>query len=131
MDLHMDQVIKNLGINMKYIMTIFTSIFLLSCNENTFEISVDENLKDELIQIEVFSTENRQTQIVYSLNNIIPHTTVYGENDWKVTYDNREIFKYREFVLNRNDVANYEFKILKENNSIFVEMKINGANVSN
>lgn len=126
----MDQVIKNLGINMKYFIAIFTLMFLLSCNENTYEISVDDNLNDKLIQIEVLSSENQQTQIVYSLKEIKPHTTFYGENDWKVTYDNSEIFKYREFVLNRNDVANYEFNLLEKNDSIVIEMKINGTNVS-
>lgn len=126
----MDQVTKHHGNIMNYFIAISILVLLSGCNENTYSINIDENLNTKLVQIEVLPSENQQTHKVYSLGELDPHTTYYGENDWKILYDSVKIFEYREFVLNRNDVAKYEFNLTKKGSSVVVEMYINGTIIS-
>ena len=122
---------------MKFSTIILAVLFITGCKSNQYEFNFGKNIKKELLRIEVITPfevlekSSDQPQIVYTQGKLIPHTTYYGQNDWKIFYDGKKVFHGGQFVSNRNNVASYDFTISNDNDSIIVEMKIDGVLVPN
>lgn len=127
---NLDHLIKNHGIKMKRIFILYILIIVSGCKSNSYKMDFGKNIDKDLVKIEVFNSAINQTQTVYNSVNFIAHSTNYGENDWSVFYDGKLVLQCREFVFNGNDVADYNFKISKDADSILVEMKVNNEVIS-
>ena len=114
---------------MKKRLLIICSFFILfSCSRNEIKVDVSEslNLKDVKIELDVLGTDIAN-YIVLEDGNYSEIPNGYGENDWKVFYEDSLYFKFRHFKTNRKNNHAYRFKIDKlSNEELICTVKIRG-----
>lgn len=105
-----------------------TFIFLSSCSKkNNLELIFADSLnkKDFKIEMEVLGS-NTAKKVIFDGKKEYNILKEYGENEWYFTYKDSLYAYFRHFKSNRNDCHNYKYLFSKKNNTISVEIAIDG-----
>lgn len=108
-----------------------TSFTFFSCGKNKANVQVGENLdiKDVKITLKAYDGGNPLTNFTIfkdGLSKKVPN--VYGENDWKVYYNDSLVLKFRHFKTNARNTHEYNFNLNLENNELKLLVDIKGDN---
>ena len=134
---------QKLRIRTTYTFIVFLTVFMTSCRNNDNEITVEtkDGLKVENVEIKYgFVSINRENDselfsgkmtTVFDGKDKKNLSTIFGENDFLVVYDDKYYYSFRHFIESdfRNDYPNgheYNFLLYKRNDTIFCDVDIQG-----
>jgi len=72
--------------------------------------------------------ENNSKTLIYDGGKLKKIVTDHGENDFLVTYKDSLYYQFRYFKTNCRMIDRLSFGFYQQNNSLFIDMKINGTN---
>lgn len=134
---------QKLRIKTTYTLFLFIIVLFTSCrnNDNNITVKTKDGLKVEDVEIkygfvsisresdsELFST---RLTTVFNGKDKKNLSTIFGENDFLVVYDDKYYFSFRHFIESdfKNDYPNghdYNFSLYKQNDTIFCDVDIQG-----
>lgn len=101
---------------------------LFGCKfSNSLDVELLDQIKENEITIDLFEPSLKQPQSIFKngKKNRIPF--LYGENDWIISYNDSLDVKFRHFKTNRNDKHKYFFRFYKKDETILVDINIQGV----
>lgn len=110
---------------MRYSFLFLSCFIFFSCKKNTLKVicqdKIENNLKIEL------SVMNKSGIVIYNKSKKITQIPdEYGENDWKLEYNDSLCCKIRHFKTNANNTHSYSFTIRKVGNNLLCDIAIRG-----
>ena len=115
---------------MKRVFVIILSIVILSCKKDKLNIDC-KGLDVNKVKITLKGlVENKyfKDSLIYINGNQNKIPEIYGENDWKIFYDDSLIFEFRHFKTNWHNKHDYKFYLCEFNDKIGVSVTIIGSN---
>lgn len=114
-----------------FFITLIMSFFFFSCGKNKINVQVGKNLNIKDVKITLKADDGGSpitnfTIFEDGISKRVPN--VYGENDWKVYYNDSLIIKFRHFKTNARNTHDYNFGLNLENNGLRILVDIKGDN---
>ncbi|CAM1344209.1 hypothetical protein [Tenacibaculum amylolyticum] len=116
--------------NKKYLSLLIVVLCFYSCKTvNKLDIKTGEGINLEKIRLElkVFSDDSKfKNVVVFNGKSYREIPNAYGENDWKIYYNDTLVKSFGHFKTNRNDRNNYEFHFDMINDEFRYSIAIKG-----
>ena len=104
-----------------------TPIIAHFLNKNTIEVEVEGDLDKEKIEIRLSIRGTEFDDIkIYNKDSVNTIPKAYGENEWFISYDEKNYGVFRHFKTNNWHDHHYSFVFYKKDEQVFCDVQITG-----